>query len=116
MGKAGIIPEDVILLVGSDLQARVRLEAVVQPLGYDVATRQPESRLGDLRPHVVVLDLDQLGVEGTTRWAADLAGIRTVGFYSHIDRTLGDAAAELGIKTFRRGRFWKELGGYLARG
>ena len=105
-----------ILLVSSDLQARVRLEAVARPLGYDVVTRRPEARLGELRPGVVVLDLDQLGVEGATRWAAGLEGIRTVGFYSHVDRTLGDAAVELHIDTFRRGRFWKELEGYLAGG
>lgn len=111
MGEGGIIPGDVILLVSSDLQARVKLESAVRPLGFEVVTRRTADELGDLVPVVVVLDLDQLGVDGAERWTQLLggAGARIIGFFSHIDAELGRRAGELGIEAVRRGRFWKQI-------
>ena len=110
MGKGGIIPGDEILLVSSDLQAQVRLDAAVGPLGFQIRVRRPEGEIGDLRPSVLILDLDQLGSAGAARWVEQTRDeVRTLGFYSHIDRELGDEAARLGIEAFRRGRFWKQL-------
>lgn len=105
-----------ILLVSTDLQARVRLESSTRPLGFEVASLRPESGLGELSPELVVLDLDQLGTAGAALWAARVGDVRTLGFFSHIDRELGETAGELGIETFRRGRFWKELPVLLTTG
>ena len=96
--------------MSSDLQAQVRLDSAVQGLGFDVEVRRPDGDLADALPSVMVLDLDQLGAEGAARWAEGAGdGVRILGFFSHIDRELGDAAASLGIEVFRRGRFWKQL-------
>jgi len=113
--EGGIIPDEAkILLVSTDLQARVRLEAA---LGAQVVTRRPQQSPGELRPELVVLDLDQLGAEDAARWAEAVraqASPRVVGFFSHVDEGLGDHARELGIETFRRGRFWRSAREILA--
>lgn len=104
-----------ILLVSTDLQARVRLQAAVAPL--EVVSRRPDQDLGDVVPTTVVLDLDQLGAEGASRWAdelSELEGVRLLGFFSHVDTELGRRAGALGIETIRRGRFWKAAGELLA--
>ena len=110
MKEGGIIPDEPrILLVSTDLQARVRLEAALEA---PVATRRPQQSPGELRPELVVLDLDQLGAEDATRWAEAVrarATPRVVGFFSHVDAELGDHARKLGIETFRRGRFWSSV-------
>ena len=110
MGEGGTIPEKLIILVSGDLQAQVRLDAAVRPLGFLTDVRRPDGELGDARPFAMVLDLDRLGSEGAARWVGQAAdGVRILGFYSHIDRELGDAAARLGVEIFRRGRFWRQL-------
>ena len=100
----------IILLVSTDLQARVRLEAAVAPLGSWVVVRRPDEDPGEERPTAIVLDLDQVGAEGAARWAhvASDKQTRILGFFSHVDEDLGRAAKELGIETFSRGRFWRE--------
>lgn len=65
--------------------------------------------MGEVRPSVVILDLDQLGAAGAERWALQADEVRVLGFYSHIDHDLGEAAAGLGVQIFRRGRFWRQL-------
>lgn len=96
--------------MSSDLQARVRLESAARSLGFEVAALRPDSTLGEVVPKVAVLDLDQLGAEGAALWVDRLGpGIRTLGFFSHVARDLGEVATGLGIETIRRGRFWKEL-------
>lgn len=116
MEEDGIIPDRVILLVSSDLQARVRLEAATAPLGFEVVAQRPESELRGTPPATVVLDLDQLGADGVLRWAGLIGGAsRVLGFFSHTNRELGEAAAGAGIETIRRGRFWKELPERLGR-
>lgn len=115
------IPVSQILLVSTDLQARVRLEAAVAPLGSEVVARRPDEDPaedpGEERPTAIVLDLDQLGAEGAARWAR--AGraeeIRLLGFFSHVDEELGRAADDLGIETFRRGRFWRDAAAILSQ-
>ena len=115
LGRRTDIP-GTILLVSTDLQARVRLEATVAPLGSGVVVRRAEEDPGEERPTAIVLDLDQVGAEGAARWA-HVAGdeqTRVLGFFSHIDEDLGRAANELGIETFSRGRFWREAAAILA--
>lgn len=115
--EGGTIPEQrSVLLVSSDLQARVKLEAAVAGAGVEVVTRRPDAPLGDLAPESAVLDLDQLGEEGAARWAALLepTGARLLGFFSHIDEALGRRAGELGIEAIRRGRFWRMTSDILA--
>jgi hypothetical protein len=64
-------------------------------------------------PALVVIDLD----EGRDRalqavraaFATDPAPRRIVGYYSHVDKTLGEAAHEAGCEAWPRGRFWSSL-------
>ena len=114
LGRRENIP-GTILLVSTDLQARVRLEAAVAPLGSGVVVRRPDEDPGEERPTAIVLDLDQVGAEGASRWAgvARDEQIRVLGFFSHIDEGLGRAANELGIETFSRGRFWRQAAAIL---
>ena len=99
-----------ILLVSSDLQAQVRLDGTVQPLGFEVGVRRPDGEMGDVQPSVLILDLDQLGAEGASRWVEQAGdGVRILGFFSHVHEATGTAARASGIETYPRGRFWREL-------
>lgn len=102
--------------MSADLQARVRLEAALEPLGVELISRSPDGVLPEPQPDLVVLDLDALGSEGAARWAALASpGPRLVGFFSHVDKQLGEEAQVLGIESYRRGRFWSAAREILAR-
>ncbi len=105
-----------ILLVGSDINARARLEkaAGTTPVQVAATTRLPVLPEGlDL----VVLDLDA-GRDALIDDAAALAPshpeVRFAGFYSHVDEALGAKAREAGIEIYPRGRFWSELPAILS--
>ncbi len=105
-----------ILLVSADLQARVRLEAALRRLDVELIVRPPDAAMPTERPDVVVLDLDALGAEATARWAGLApAHARLLGFFSHVDRELGEEAQRLGIEAHRRGRFWSAAGEIVSR-
>lgn len=113
--EAGIPEEHYILLVSSDLQARVRAEAAAQQVGSQLQTVRPdqEPRLAST-PRAVVLDLDQLDdVAGWLR-ATGLQNVRLLGFFSHVRVEAGAAARAAGVEVYRRGRFWKQLPELLA--
>jgi hypothetical protein len=90
----------VVVLVGGDLQARARVESAAAAAGMRLVTAS-EARLEDVlrstSPAVVVLDLDRGGrALLETLAGARRAGVRVerlLGFYSHVDSELGDAAA-----------------------
>jgi hypothetical protein len=113
----------VLLLVGGDLQARARLEPAADAAGMRLDTTSAEAlqeALESLSPEVVVLDLDAEGtaVLGAVA-AARRSGIslgRVVGFYSHVDAPLGEAARRAGCEAHPRGRFWRSLPDLLTRG
>ena len=103
------IPDGRILFVGTGLQARARFEGPESLKGrLDAA---PAERLpDDLGAYeVAVLDLDEVGIEPAASLRERGFGGRILGFYSHVDETLGADASAAGIETYRRGRFWREL-------
>ena len=108
------IPGDRILYVGTGLQARARFEGPKALKGrLDAA---PAGRLPDdlAAYEVAVLDLDEVGVEPAASLKERGFTGRILGFYSHVDETLGASAAAAGIEAYRRGRFWRELGEILS--
>ena len=105
-----------VLLVGGDLMAKSRLVDAATRAGITIESTTVGSfreRLHDLRPSVVVIDLDGGGDEVLKQLQAapdaDLRAARVVGYYSHIDRALGEAAEAAGCEAWSRGKFWSNL-------
>lgn len=99
-----------VLLVGGDLSARARLDAAAQRAGWDLRTCRPEDAGEVLRAEsidLVVADLDS-GRNVALEALRDVPA-RVVGFYSHVDTALGDAARAAGVEAVPRGRFWRDL-------
>jgi hypothetical protein len=101
-----------LLLASRDLAARARVQDAVERSGWSMAT----ASLGDLgraaaehAPALLVIDLDEAGVD-----ALGSAGVRAIGFFSHVDRPLAEAARAAGIEAVPRGRFWRTLPQLLA--
>ena len=109
-----------VLLAGGDLMAKARLAAAAESAGVRLDT----VRVGNLRqaleeahPDVLVLDLDggRTEVLDELKAAGDdgHAPERVVGYYSHVDGSLRDAAKAAGCRAVPRGRFWNNLAGIL---
>jgi DNA-binding response OmpR family regulator len=99
-----------VLLVGGDLSARARLEAAAERTGAELRTCRPEDAAeAALREPVdlIVVDLDS-GRESALEALRDVPA-RTVGFYSHVDTELAEAAKAAGVEAVPRGRFWRQL-------
>ena len=93
-----------IRIIGRDLKDRDRLERAATRAGLDLTPT-------DAPPAVIVVDLDREGVP------KDLPeGIRTVGYYSHVNEELARRADAAGIEAIPRGKFWTELPDLLTRG
>lgn len=99
--------------------ARARIDAAAAANSLEV---RPLS-LGDLEsletpPDVdlMVLDLDTGGHALIDAWTslADGSRPRAVGYFSHVDDTLGEYARSRGIEAVPRGRFWRTLGELLS--
>lgn len=104
------IPEQApILLVSSDLQARVRAEHAAHSAGLVVDTVAPSAGPRTELPALVILDLDQ--IEDVAEWVRgrDLSTTQLVGFLSHVQRQAGTAAEAAGVRVYPRGRFWRQL-------
>jgi hypothetical protein len=101
-----------LLLVSSDLQARVRVGEAAEPLGLEVAAIRPGPGRPALEADLVVLDLDEIGAVGED-WLGESAappnGPRVVGFFSHVQEEAGARARAAGIEVYPRGRFWRDL-------
>lgn len=109
-----------LLFVGSDLMARERIRSAAAQLQMKLRSTTVSEFVEALRGEpadVVVLDLD----EGRDAVLEQLRAARSegiapgvvVGFYSHVDRQLGEAAEDAGCTPVRRGRFWADLQGFL---
>jgi hypothetical protein len=97
-----------VLVVSSDLMARERVRSAAERLDLEVSFARPGGA-GDFGGFdVVVLDLDEMG-------APELppSDAKVIGFYSHVDVSLGEAAERAGIEAVRRGRFWSDLDAHL---
>jgi hypothetical protein len=91
-----------IAFVGSDLNARLRLEAVAD-VSVTSPAHPPEAS------ETAVIDLDAAGADAVAELRAAGFDGRIVGFYSHVQEELGAAAAAAGAEIYPRGRFWREL-------
>ena len=102
--------------------ARARLAEAARRAGADLITCPVEGlrrALEEEQPAVVVLDVDA----GGTSLLAELQELRAqglvaapvLGYFSHVDDQLGEAARQAGVETLPRGRFWRELPQLLAR-
>lgn len=105
-----------VLLVGGDLMATSRLLDASSRAGvtFDSASVDEfRARLRDTRPSLVVIDLDQGRERALTELQAarDEGSLpeRVVGYYSHVDRALGEAAEKAGCEAWPRGKFWSSL-------
>lgn len=110
-----------VVVVGADLMATARLDQAAAGAGATLVSRSAAelcdvlaSRVADL----VVLDLDRGGPDLVAELARCLpqAPTRVVGFFSHVDGPLGDAARAAGCEAFPRGRFWRTLPDILSAG
>ncbi|MEA2510216.1 MAG: hypothetical protein QOG21_2298 [Actinomycetota bacterium] len=105
-----------LLLVGGDLMAKSRLVDAASRAGVTFESTSVDGfreRLRELKPSVVVIDLDggrdHVLQELRAVPAEELRPARVVGYYSHVDRTLGEAAEQAGCQAWPRGRFWSSL-------
>ena len=86
-----------IRVIGKDLKDRDRLERAASALGLGIEPAEGP-------PSLIVVDLDREGVP------SDLPeGVTAVGYYSHIDTEVAQAAEAAGIAAIRRGTFWTDL-------
>jgi DNA-binding NarL/FixJ family response regulator len=109
-----------VLLVGGDLLAKARLRDAASRAGATLESASPETlraRLREVDPSLVVLDLDggrdEVLKELRASSKQELGQARVVGFYSHVDRALGEAAEQAGCEAWPRGKFWTALDGLL---
>ncbi len=100
-----------LLLASRDLAAKARLADAAERAGWTMVT----ARVGDLSwavsehsPELVVVDLDEAG-EPVLQALGSAPRARMIGFFSHVDRALGDAARAAGVEAVPRGRFWRTL-------
>lgn len=100
-----------LLLASRDLAAKARVADAAARAGWTMVT----APVGDLNgaldehaPDLVVLDLDEAG-EPALAALGPAPRARTIGFFSHVDTALGDAARAAGVDAVPRGRFWRTL-------
>jgi DNA-binding NarL/FixJ family response regulator len=113
--------ERLVLLVTSDLMARERVRSAASQSAMGVRYAAPGSLVEALRtaaPDVLVVDLDAGGAailqEVAAARAEDVLPERVLGYFSHVDTALGEAAEQAGVEAVRRGRFWSSLPELLA--
>jgi CheY-like chemotaxis protein len=105
-----------VLLADGDLMAQARLDSAASAAGASVeavAGGKLVERLRGPGVDLVVLDLDRgraplLEAVETAR-AEGIPLPRVVGFLSHVDDQLADAASRAGCEAIPRGRFWRSL-------
>lgn len=105
-----------VLLVGGDLMAKSRLVDAASRADATLETTTVQNfldRLRQINPAVVVIDLDGGREEALKELRAasedELRAARVIGYYSHVDRALGEAAEQAGCEAWPRGRFWSKL-------
>ena len=109
-----------LVLVGGDLMARSRLEDAARRAGLEfahVAAHSPALDVAEDRSALIVVDLDSVGSEGLGALEGLGHGdelLRVIGYFSHVDAELGEAARRAGVETYPRGRFWRTLPDLIA--
>ena len=110
-----------VVLVGGDLMARSRVEAAASAGASQLFRADPDTMVAvvtERDPDILILDLDggrEKALEGLeTLRARGVRPRRVVGYFSHIDNQLGQAAREAGCEAMARSRFWRSLPELLA--
>jgi CheY-like chemotaxis protein len=114
-----------VLAVVDDLMFTSKIKAAAQQLGVDVAfARSSEAALAGMRanpPALVILDLnnprtDPLGTIALMKGDPALAAVPTVGFVSHVQAELIEAARSAGVdEVLARSAFTSRLAEILTR-
>lgn len=116
------MPESLVALV-DDLMFASRIAEAARPQSLALSrVRSPEAlleRSRELGPGLVILDLDADRLEPLRALAAlaedpALAGIRVIGFVSHVDVERARAARAAGCEVLSRGEFVRELPALLS--
>jgi CheY-like chemotaxis protein len=115
-----------ILAVLDDLMFTSKIKTAASQLGVPIAfARSSAGALADMRrspPSLVILDLnsprvDPLGTVESMKADPALAGIPTVGFASHVQTQVIEAARRAGVgEVMARSAFAQRLGEILERG
>jgi hypothetical protein len=102
-----------VVLVSRDLLARGRVTEAADAAGVSLITTPPDAPESlPPAPDLVLLDLDAMDATTIARFARSPG--RVLGYYSHVDVDLGDAAGRAGVEALPRGRLWRELPQILA--
>jgi AmiR/NasT family two-component response regulator len=111
-----------VVAVSGDLMARARLEDAAARAGARLEIASVDSfseKLRSFRPDLLLVDLDAGRGKVLERLAeAGAHGFlprRVVGFVSHVDVELAEAARAAGCEPMPRGKFWRALPELLAR-
>lgn len=115
-----------ILAAVDDLMFASKIRAAAGPAGAHVIfARSPDDVIAQARaghPSLVIFDLNStrlhpLATLEALRADPELAGVRTIGFVSHVQTDLIKAAREAGIgEVLARSAFSKNVGAILAEG
>ncbi|MGH2731248.1 MAG: hypothetical protein ACRDJI_11660 [Actinomycetota bacterium] len=104
------------VLVGGDLMARARLSEAAARADVELSAVGFGSMTDTLRvqkPDLVILDLDggreAVLAELQAARAEGLVPERVLGYFSHVDSALSEAAMTAGCRAVPRGRFWSSL-------
>jgi PleD family two-component response regulator len=116
----------VILAILDDLMFTSKIRTAASQLGVAVTiARSADGALAEMRknaPSLVIFDLnsartDPLGTVAAMKRDAELASIPTMGFVSHVQSDLIDAARQAGVdEVLARSAFTMRLAEILARG
>jgi CheY-like chemotaxis protein len=116
----------VILAILDDLMFTSKIKTTAGQLGVPISfARSAQAALADMRaqtPALVIFDLnnprtDPLGTVGVMKSDPQLAGIPTVGFASHVQTDVIEAARRAGVdEVLARSTFTQRLPEILARG
>ena len=114
-----------ILAVLDDLMFTSRIKTAATQLGVAVTfARSPDAALAEMRkaaPSLVILDLngtrtDPLAIVAAMKQEPAIASIPTVGFVSHVQTDLIEAARRAGVdEVLARSAFTQQLGEILSR-
>jgi PleD family two-component response regulator len=114
-----------ILAVLDDLMFASKIKTTASQLGVSVAfARSADGALAEMRkaaPSLVILDLnnartDPLGIVAAMRQEAALASIPTVGYVSHVQTDVINAARQAGVgEVMTRSAFTQQLPEILKR-
>ncbi len=97
-----------VLFFGSDLRDRDRVQRAAADAGLEFRVYSPGAWNALEDPAVVVVDLDRVGIPDNLP-----EGVRSIGYFSHVNAEVEFKAREAEITPVRRGEFWTRLEEFL---